>query len=155
MIQLDAIFEKIKYNALEYIGLYQAPVSELSRVLETVVTQSGSEIFQDPQALRQAMGEVGADEAEICRVCLMTQVTGFRELMNRDARTTQLDLDRYIQNAARETGFNRDTVLRLSSAIAYAVGIAMNRQGQSMRATKAALRNRVCNEEAIEPISAP
>lgn len=153
MMQLEALFEKVKYNALDYIGLYQTPVSELSQVLETVATQNGSEIFQDPEGLRLAMRESGADEAEICRVCLMTQVAGFRELMARDARTTQLDLDRYIQNAARETGFNRDTVLRLTSAMAYAVGIAMNRQEAGMPAeettteTVAALAYAVCREE--------
>jgi len=126
MINFEPVFEKVKYNALDYIGLYQAPVSSLSSILSAVVEQNGADIFFDTAALSQAMQSAGAEEAEIHRVCLMTQVTGFRELMQQDPRTVQLDLDRYILNATDETGLTRDTILRITSAIAFAVGIAMS-----------------------------
>lgn len=126
MINLEPVFEKVKYNALDYIGLYQAPVSSLSSILSAVAEQKGKDIFFDTTALSQAMQDTGATEAESHRVCLMTQVTGFRELMQQDPRTVQLDLDRYIQNAADETGLTRDTILRITSAIAFAVGITMS-----------------------------
>ena len=153
MINLEPVFEKVKYNALDYIGLYQAPVSSLSSVLSAVVSQSGNEVFFDTAALSQAMEAAGADESEIHRVCLMAKVTGLRELLQQDPRTVQLDLDRYIQNAAEETGFNRDTILRITSAIAYATGIAMNYESKPSKSkevtneTVAALSYSICQEQ--------
>ena len=153
MINLEPVFEKVKYNALDYIGLYQAPVSSLNSVLSAVVSQNSTEIFFDSAALSQAMQTAGADESEIHRVCLMAQVTGLRELLQQDPRTVQLDLDRYIQSAAEETGFNRDTILRLTSAIAYAANIAMNFESKPSKTkevsneTVAALSYSICQEQ--------
>lgn len=128
MMNLESVFERVKYNALDYIGLYQAPVSDLASILSATVEQNGVEVLFDTVALSESMRKVGAEEAEIHRVCLMTQVAGFREVLNRDPRTVQLDLERYIQNAVEETGLNRDTILRITSAISFATGIAMNYQ---------------------------
>lgn len=126
MIRLEPVFERIKYNALDYIDRYQAPVSSLSSILSSVVEQNGVEILFDTVRLEEAMRSNGAEEADIYRVCLMTQVTGLRELLKRDARTAQLDLDRYIQNAVEESCLNRDAILQIVSAISFAIGISMN-----------------------------
>lgn len=126
MINIEPIFERVKYNALDYIGLYETPVSDLGSILSSVVAQNSPDIFFDPVALADEMKKYGASEAETHKVCLMTQVTGLREVLNRDPRTAQIDLDRYIQNATEETGFNRDAILKLTSSIAYATGVAMN-----------------------------
>ena len=45
MIHLEPVFERIKYNALDYIDRYQAPVSSLSSILSSVVEQNGVEIL--------------------------------------------------------------------------------------------------------------
>ncbi len=126
MINLEPIFEKVKYNALDYIGLFQTPTSSLASILSAAVEQNSVDILSNTVQLSDAMKAFGADEAEIYRTCLMTKVAGFREVINRDPRTIQLDLDRYIQNAINETGLNRDTILRITAAIAYATGISMN-----------------------------
>lgn len=126
MNKLEGIFDSVKYDALAYIGLYEAPPSETGSVLAVVASRNGTEVFNDPAALYQAMSDAGASADEIFRVQLMTQVSGFRELLAQDPRTAQVDLDRYIQNAAEETGFNRDTVLRLTSSIMFALGGGMN-----------------------------
>lgn len=122
MSKLEAVFDKIKYNAQELIGLYEAPVSPLGTILSSAAAQYGDNLFTDTAMLQHAMAEAGAPAAEIYRVCLMTQVSGFGELLKRDARTMQLDLDRYIQNAADETGLSRDTILRLTGDIVFALG---------------------------------
>lgn len=126
MINLKPTFDRVKYNALDYIGLYEAPVSDLGTTLAAIVEENGADIFLDTSALTRAMSENGIDGAETHRVCLMTHVTGFRNLLNEDERTAQNDLDRFIQNASRETGFNRETLLRLTGAIAFATGNTMN-----------------------------
>ena len=126
MINIEPIFEQIKYNALDYIGLYENPVSDLGSILSSVVAQNSPDIFFDSTVLSDEMKKYGASEAEIHKICLMTQVTGLREVLNRDPRTAQIDLDRYIQNASEETGFNRETILKLTSSIAYATGTTMS-----------------------------
>lgn len=128
MIHLEPIFETVKCNALDYIGLYQAPISSLSSILSSVVEQNGVELLFDTASLSEAMRKIGAEEAEVYRVCLMTQVTGFREVISRDPRTVQLDLERYIQNAIKETGLTRDAILQVTAALSFATGIAMSYQ---------------------------
>lgn len=126
MSKLEAVFDKIKYDARELIGLYEAPVTPLGTVLSSAAAQYGDNLFTDPALLQHALGEAGAPPAEIYRMCLMTQVSGFGELLKRDPRTAQVDLDRYIQNAADETGFSRDTILRLTGDIVFALGGTMD-----------------------------
>lgn len=126
MIQLGPVFEKLKYDALDYIGRYQTPVSSLASILSSVVEQNGAKIFFDPAGLAEAMRKAGAQQADIYRVCLMTQIPGLREFLTLDPRTVQLDLDRYIQNAVETSCLNRDTILQIVSAISFAMGITMN-----------------------------
>lgn len=118
-------FDDIKYDALEYIGLYEAPAGDLDSILTAAAAKYGEDVFLDPGSLHKGMTEAGASELECCRVYLMTQVSGFQKLLSQDLRTAQLDLDRYVQNAAEETGFNRDTILRLTGSIVSAVGGSM------------------------------
>lgn len=154
MINIEPVFERVKYNALDYIGLYETPVSDLGSILATVVAENlGDEVFFDTQRLTESMENAGASKFDIHSVCIMTQVTGFREILRRDPRTAQIDLDRYIQNATEETGFNRETILRLTSSIAYATGIAMNYDTRSKvhsdvtTDTVATLASSVCQSE--------
>lgn len=133
MNKLEKTFDSVKYDALAYIGLYQTPPSETGSILAIVVSRNGTDVFGDPAALHQAMADIGAPEDEIFRVQLMTQVTGFQQLLLQDSRTAQVDLDRYIRNAAEETGFNRETVLRLTSSIIFALGGGMNCELSSAR----------------------
>ncbi len=126
MNKVEGIFDSVKYDALAYIGLYKAPPSETGSVLTTVVSRYGSEAFCDPDVLHQAMTDAGATEDEILRVQLMARVPGFQELLAQDPRTAQVDLDRYIQNATGETGLDRDTVLRLTGSIVFALGGSMD-----------------------------
>lgn len=119
-------FDDVKYDALEYIGLYEAPISNIGSILTSVVAKYGEDVFLDPGSLHDGMTDAGASELECCRVYLMTQVSGFQKLLEQDQRTAQLDLDRYVQNAAEETGFNRDTILYLTGGILTSVGGAMS-----------------------------
>lgn len=136
MTRLEAMFDNVKCDALDYIGLYQAPVSAIGSVLATAVAKKGIGIFSDAAALRQAMTDTGASEADICRVQLMAQVSGFQELLDQGQRVMQADLDRYVYNAAAETGFNRDVVLELTSGIVFAIGGEMNNAKPSMQETQ-------------------
>lgn len=125
MNKREACFDVGRYNASEYTDVYLTPVNSTMDILTPVVERYGVEIFLDTDALRRAMAEAGIGEEDICRICLMTKVSGFRELLNQDSRTLQVDMDRYIQNAAVETGFQRDMVLRLTSCIMSAIGEKM------------------------------
>ncbi len=125
---MDKLAEKIewaKYDAREYLGLYKAPQYELGPVLASAAGKYGTDVFTDADMLRDAMREAGAADTDIYKVCLMTRVTGFNKLLEMDSRTAQVDLDRYIKNAADETGFNRGTILQLTGSIAGALGIEM------------------------------
>lgn len=128
MSKLEAVFDNIKYNALDMIGLYEAEASSLGAILASAYAQYGENLFTDAAVLQHALAEAGSAPAEIYQVCLMTQVSGFLELLRQDPRTMQVDLDRYIQNATDETGFNRDTILRLTGDIVFALGGSMNRR---------------------------
>lgn len=123
MLKLQPVFEKIKYNALEYVGIHQKGQDELTGILTNIVQQKGKQILLDTTALSDALAAMDMEATEIYRVCLMTQVNGFAKLLECDGRTSQLDLDRYIRNAGQETGLNADVVLRIASAIAFAVDI--------------------------------
>ena len=130
MSKQAAFFDKVKMSARDYLGLYEEPASEVADVLCELTAQKGMGILLDPQALPEAMRANGAQEGDIFRVCVMTQVTGYREIMNNDSRTEQLDLDRYIQNAVAESGLTREMVLRLTGALAKAAGIGMSYTGE-------------------------
>lgn len=131
MSKLEAVFDNVKYNAQELLGLYEAPISPLGTVLSSAAARYGENLFTDAAVLQHALTEAGTPPAEIYRVCLMTQVSGFGELLKRDPRTMQVDLDRYIQNAADETGLSRDTILRLTGDIVLALGGSMDNRDLS------------------------
>lgn len=114
---------KISDSVKAYLGLYTAPVNEITEILTTVVDKNSSAIYLQPDKLKNAMAQSGANQMQITKVMLMTQVSGFRELLDLDARMQQNDLDRYVQNAIKETGFNRTQVLEITSAISMTLGI--------------------------------
>lgn len=114
---------KISENVKAYLGLYAAPANELTEILTTVVDKNPSDIYLQPDKLKNAMAQSGANLMQITKVMLMTQVSGFRELLDLDVRMQQTDLDRYVQNAVKETCFNRAQVLEITSAISMSLGI--------------------------------
>jgi len=114
---------QISNNVKTYLGLYTAPVNEITEILTTAVDRYSSSIYLQPDGLSDAMTQSGANHIQITKVLLMTQVSGFRELLDLDTRMQQNDLDRYVHNAIQETGFNRAQVLEITSAIAMSLGI--------------------------------
>lgn len=114
---------KISDSVKAYLGLYTAPVNEITEILTTAVDKNSSNIYLQPDKLKNAMAQSGANQIQITKVLLMTQVSGFRELLDLDVRMQQNDLDRYVQNAIIETGFNRAQVLEITSAISMSLGI--------------------------------
>ena len=114
---------KISDSVKAYLGLYIAPVNEITEILMNAVDNNSSAIYLQPDKLKNAMAQSGANQIQITKVLLMTQVSGFRELLELDTRMQQNDLDRYVQNAIQETGFNRAQVLEITSAISMSLGI--------------------------------
>lgn len=120
------LFASIQQDVAEYVGIYSSPASDLGSILSTLVVKHSRKVYFDDNLLQSALHELGAAPSDIYKVCLMTKVTGFRDLMECDLRTQQIDLDRYVQNAVEETGFNRTTIMKLTSDIALSVDIAYN-----------------------------
>lgn len=116
----------IQQDVAEYIGFYSTPVSDLGSILRSLVARHSYKVYFNDNQLQSALHELGAAPSDIYKVCLMTKVTGFRDLMECDSRTQQIDLDRFVQNAVEETGFNRTTVMGLTSDIALSADIACN-----------------------------
>lgn len=110
-------------NVKEYIGDYQITHSDYESVLSDAVAKYSPDLYTDTEKLKKAMREFGAKEAQITKVYMMTLVDGFREILEFDERVQQNDINRYVQNAVRETGFNVAQVLELVSAIIGSLGI--------------------------------
>lgn len=121
-MNVGSIAESIK----DYLGAYTASSGDLSALLSSVVSKYTSGVYFDETKLRSAMQEFGATNNQVLKICIMTNVNGFRELLEKDARVQQVDLDRYVQNAIKETGFNHAMTLELISAIAVSAGIAFD-----------------------------
>lgn len=113
-------------SAKEYIGMYTAPINDITSILALVTGKYSTKVYSDETKLKEAMKEFGANEIQIAKVILMTQVTGTRELLEMDTRMQQNDLDRYVQNVIKETGFNRAQILELTSAIVMSLGTSFN-----------------------------
>ncbi len=120
MINLSSI----KQDIAEYVGVYSDSISDLGIILKKLTGKHTESIYFDDSNLQSEMHKLGADPSDIYRVCLMTKVSGFRDLISNDIRTQQVDLDRFVQNAVDETGFDRMTVMKLVGDIALSVGIA-------------------------------
>ena len=110
-------------NVKEYIGVYQTTDSDYESILSAAVNMYSADLYTDSEKLKDAMCEFGATQMQITKVCMMTLVNGFREILEVDERIQQIDIDRYVQNAVRETGFNVAQVLELVSAIIVSLGI--------------------------------
>ncbi len=113
----------IMNNVKEYIGVYQTAENDYEPILSATVGKYSANVYKDPKQLNDAMREFGATEAQATKVYLMTLVKGFREILEIDGRIQQVDIDRYIQNAVRETAFNITQILELTSAIFASLGI--------------------------------
>ena len=124
MSRLQSAFERIKYSALDYLGVCRenSDSSYLSQILRDAIEENGVEILFNTETLTKTMNTIGADEFEIYRICIMTCVSGFREIVSADPETAQTDLDRYIRNATYETGFTREVIMGLTGCIVSAIG---------------------------------
>lgn len=110
-------------NIQEYLESFQTPYSEYADILVSAVSAHSADIYNDPEKLKEAMQEAGATEIQIEKVHLMTMCTGFREVLEMDSRTQQVDIDRFVKNARKETGFTKPQVLELTSGIIASLGI--------------------------------
>lgn len=100
----------------------EKPVPPVSAILQELVGVYSVRIFSDPEKLRTAMRSRGAAEADICKVCLITGVTGFQAMIQPEKKLLQADLDHFVHNAVEETDLNRAVVLRLTAEIVGAAG---------------------------------
>lgn len=114
----------IKNDLKRYLGGNSIPVSKLELSLKRMVEEHTISIYFDKEKLEDTLKGLGVKASDIYSVCIMTEVTGFRELMECDSKTQQSDIDRFVRNAIDETGFNRFTVLELTSDIALSANIA-------------------------------
>ena len=116
-----------------YSGNYVKPVSKLGSSLEILVKKHSSHIYFDEKLLQSSLNELGVLDFDIYKVCIMTKVTGFRELLERDKRTGQSDIDRFVRNAIEETGLTRTTILGLTCDMASSVNIAFKWTGDNLK----------------------
>ena len=108
-------------TAADYLGLKKHAKSKTASVLLDIVKQHSFEIFFSEDKLKYLLRSSGVCETEIVRLILMTNVTGFRQLVMPDFDTSQTDIDCYLANALEETGLTRFAVLELTAAIALSV----------------------------------
>lgn len=115
---------KILVNDIkEYIGILQESSYDYEYVLSAAVSKYSADLYKDSESLKTAMHEFGASEIQIAKVHVMTLVNGFREVLELDERVQQIDIDRFVQNAIKESGFNAMQVLELVSAIISSLGL--------------------------------
>ena len=120
----NAVIENLKSEAYSLIGGQMRTCSPLGAILSAIVMQESKNILYDRRELHNLMIKNGASEPEALCTCLMTEVTGFSQLLTCDARALQVDLERYIQNAIVETGLTREKILKLTADIVTSVGIS-------------------------------
>lgn len=121
--------EAMKQSIEEYIGVYTVPETSLEAALYSIVSKYSPNIYMEGQKLLSVLQEAGVPENMAYQICLMTTVTGFKELLENDERTQQADLDRFVSNAKKTTGFNRPTIMELTRAIAKSLEIAVDLSG--------------------------
>ncbi len=118
--------EELWNNVREYVGVEPLPVDKLGELLSNLVSKYGEDIYSRPADLGKAMKEFGASDTQIWQVALVVGINGFRDLMEKDGRVQQADLERYVSNVLHETGLTRTVTLSLVSAIALSLGIAFD-----------------------------
>ena len=91
--------------------------------LAQVVDNHDRDIFEKPEELNAALLREGLSQADALKLCLMTQVDGFQELVSRRGEAAQVDLDRFARNAREQTGFSREELLGLIKDICYALDV--------------------------------
>lgn len=116
-------------NAVQsYLGIQKQAPGKLDAMLQAVVNACGAEIFLDPKesALKKAMQQAGATAMEISKLLVITHVRGFADLIRSREHVQQRDIDCFVANALKETGFCKATILEYTAAITIAVGITTN-----------------------------
>lgn len=115
-------FSKGLLNQLPY-RKKNSDIGELGTVLRKIVEEKSLEIYYNNEELQKALGEKQVPEFTIHQLCLLTRVSGFRQLL--DSTTKQIELDRYVRNAVEETGLSKPVVMELAAYIAYSLDIAI------------------------------
>ncbi len=88
-------------------------LSANGNLLNLVVHENGKDILKDEEKLIRCLEDKHAEKAYIYRLCIMTGIPGFDDLLLCDMRTINVDLTRYIRNAVHQTGFEMNTILSL------------------------------------------
>lgn len=123
MMDIISDLNQIINNVMEYIGICKIASSDYDSVLTAAVEKHSVNLYKDYDKLKNAMREFGATESQIIKIYMMTLVDGFREILEIDERVQQIDINRYVQNAIRQTGFNVAQIFELTSAIIGSLGI--------------------------------
>jgi hypothetical protein len=122
-LNVKPIKKKFSKSMRALIGAADQEDSPRARALAHVMDESGREIFFRPDDLQAALRRECLSETDVFKICLIAQVDGFREILLGDGTTAQLDLDRFIRNAATTTGLSRDTLIALTRDCCYALGL--------------------------------
>lgn len=118
--------DQIKQSLASYAGLEKREPTDLGATLRAAVDAQGQSVLLDEGPLAQLLASQGVDRDEALRVCLLTTVPGYREMVDPERQTKQADLDRFVQNAISRTGLRRSEVMRLTADILLASGAAYN-----------------------------
>lgn len=116
--------QPLKEAIEEYRGA-SAAASAAGPILRSLVKRHSAEILFDSPRLQREMMQAGAKETDTLKICLLTKVTGFHELVQAGRGTQQADLDRFIRNAVLETGFHQTELMKLTAELAGAAGFAV------------------------------
>lgn len=105
-------------------GVPTGRLSDVGRAVRRLLETSGREIFADREKLPATLRALGLSEVEVYRLCLLSSVSGFEELIDTEEPATQMELDRYAANAA-ETGLGRDVIMDMMAELTCAAGSAV------------------------------
>ena len=97
--------------------------SALRDALLDIRTLKGQDALLAPQVLEKELRRHGLEEAEIYRLCLLSRVQGYPQLIQ--AESGQYDVERFVYHALRETGLRRDVVLDLAGTLASLSGMTI------------------------------
>lgn len=117
------LVDTVIQNSREYIGMSSQEIGKYESLLNTLVENHSAGIYQDKEALENALQKSGADELLIHKIQMITAVTGFQEKLAEQGIWRQNDINALVRNAVRETGFNQMQTLELISAILGSMGV--------------------------------
>ncbi len=102
-------------------GVPTARLSDVGRAVRSLLETSGREAFADREALPARLRSLGLSEEDVYRLCLLSAVSGFEDLIDTGEPATQMELDRYAANAA-STGLSRSVIMSMMAELTCAAG---------------------------------